>query len=103
VDGWWEEGYDGTNGWAVAVREGDDGDAAAAERLYQLLETEVVPMFYARPDRAGPSPAWARCMKHALRQAGRRFTGSRMLRDYVATYYAPALRGAGRPDDPPAG
>lgn len=103
VDGWWEEGYDGTNGWAVAVREGEDGDAAAAERLYQLLEQEVVPKFYARPQRSGPSPAWARVMKHAMRQAGRRFTGSRMLRDYVAQFYAPGLRRAGRPDDPPTG
>jgi starch phosphorylase len=103
VDGWWEEGYDGTNGWAVAVREGEDGDAAAAERVYQLLEQEVVPAFYARADRSGVSPQWARMMKHAMRQAGRRFTGSRMLRDYVAQFYAPGLRGTGRPDDPPIG
>jgi starch phosphorylase len=87
----------------VAVREGEDGDAAAAERVYQLLEQEVVPAFYARADRSGVSPQWARMMKHAMRQAGRRFTGSRMLRDYVAQFYAPGLRGTGRPDDPPIG
>src|SRR6185436_1496568 len=49
ADGWWEEGYDGTNGWAVAAREGDDADAEAADRVYRLLETDIVPRFYDRP------------------------------------------------------
>ncbi|HVH68305.1 MAG TPA: alpha-glucan family phosphorylase [Gemmatimonadales bacterium] len=96
LDGWWAEGYDGSNGWAI--RDGDD--AAQAEQLYQLLETEVVPRFYDR-DAQGIPRGWLEQMKRALRAAGARFTAQRMMRQYVSEYYLPVMRGEQPADDPP--
>ncbi len=96
LDGWWAEGYDGSNGWAI--RDGDD--AAQAEQLYQLLEAEVVPQYYDR-DAHGIPRRWLVRMKHALRAAGARFTAQRMVRQYVTEYYLPAMRGEQPADDPP--
>ncbi|MDH4132751.1 MAG: alpha-glucan family phosphorylase, partial [Gemmatimonadota bacterium] len=93
LDGWWAEGYMGLNGWAVPpVQPGEDADAADGERLYGLLEEQVVPMFYRRSARGLPME-WLQRMKHALRIAGERFSARRMVQDYVSGYYAPAMRG----------
>jgi len=101
LDGWWSEGYDGQNGWAIpAAAAGDDGDAADAEALYRLLEEQVVPLFYDR-DPQGVPHGWVDKMKHAIRTAGERFTAERMVRQYVTEYYAPAIRGESPADDPP--
>ena len=100
LDGWWSEGYDGSNGWAIpAAPVGQDGDAADAEQLYRLLEQEVVPLFYDR-DAQGVPRGWVEKMKHAMHTAGERFTAQRMLRHYLTEYYEPAIRGQ-MPDDPP--
>lgn len=101
ADGWWEEGYDGGNGWAVAAREGEDADAEAAERVYRLLESDVVPRFYDRPEIDAPPPRWIATMKRAIYRAGVQFTTRRMLLDYVHDFYSPALAGVNRLDDPP--
>src|SRR5881392_3645362 len=101
LDGWWAEGYDGPNGWAIPpAPAGQDVDAADAEQLYRLLETEVVPRFYER-DAGGVPRRWVETMKHALRAAGARFTAQRMVREYVTEYYLPAMRGEPPADDPP--
>lgn len=101
LDGWWAEGYDGQNGWAIpATPEGADGDAADAAALYDVLEREVVPSFYERDARGVPR-RWVERMKHAIRTAGERFTAQRMVRQYVTEYYGPALRGEPTADDPP--
>jgi len=101
LDGWWSEGYDGQNGWAIPVgSEGDDGDAADAEALYHLLEAQVVPLFYDRDAHGIPS-GWVDKMKHAICAAGERFTAQRMVRQYVTEYYVPAIRGESPADDPP--
>lgn len=101
LDGWWAEGYDGPNGWAIPpAPAGQDGDAADAEQLYRLLENEVVPLFYDR-DAQGVPRGWVEKMTHALRTAGARFTAQRMVRDYVTEYYLPAMRGEQPADDPP--
>ena len=98
LDGWWSEGYDGANGWAI--QPGQDGDDAAdAEQLYRLLEQEVVPLFYDR-DAQGVPLGWVEKMKHAMHAAGERFTAQRMVRQYVTEYYEPAIRGQ-MLDDPP--
>ena len=104
LDGWWAEGYDGRNGWAIpAAPDGADAaaDAADAEQLYRLLEQEVVPLFYDRDARDVPL-GWVDKMKHALRVAGRHFTAQRMVRQYVTEYYVPAITGQLPGDDPPA-
>lgn len=103
IDGWWEEGYTGKNGWAIPkASEHEDADSADAEHLYRLLEQEVVPMFYDR-DEHGVPRAWVQRMKEAIRIAGRRFTTRRMLQDYGTMYYAPILLGEPFTDDPPLG
>jgi starch phosphorylase len=94
LDGWWAEGYDGRNGWAIPpAPEGADADAADAEQLYRLLEQEIVPLFYTR-DARGIPVAWVEKMKHALRVAGQAFTARRMVQQYVTDYYVPAMKGA---------
>ncbi len=102
LDGWWFEAYDGMNGWAIKpAPEGEDGDASDAEQLYKLLEEEVVPSYYER-DADGVPTAWVAKMKHALKAAGERFSARRMVRQFVKTYYVPALRGEAAGDDPPS-
>jgi starch phosphorylase len=103
LDGWWHEGYDGLNGWAIPPESSrqapDDWDA---DQLYQLLEKEIVPLYYERDERGIPR-GWTERMKHALRTAGQRFTARRMVREYVRQSYAPAMRGDMTGDDPPTG
>lgn len=100
IDGWWEEGYEGNNGWAIEPAVDDDSGEATAERLYQLLEQEVVPRYYDRDQNDLPRP-WIRMMKHAIRVAGQQFTARRMVEQYARGYYAPAILGDALPDDPP--
>ncbi|HMA43359.1 MAG TPA: alpha-glucan family phosphorylase [Gemmatimonadales bacterium] len=101
LDGWWHEGFEGKNGWAIPpVTNGEEPDEADAERLYQVLEEQVVPLFYARDERGVPL-GWVERMKQALRVAGERFTARRMVQQYAAQYYVPVMRGEPTVDDPP--
>ncbi|MGE3525615.1 MAG: alpha-glucan family phosphorylase, partial [Gemmatimonadales bacterium] len=101
MDGWWQEGYDGTNGWAIPLAAADeDVDEADAEHLYSLLEEQVIPLYYTRDARGVPT-GWAKKMKHAMRVAGTLFTARRMVRDYTERFYVPAIRGLAGADDPP--
>lgn len=101
ADGWWAEGFTGRNGWSIppAVPRAD-ADEAEAERLYTLLEREVVPLFYDRDERGVPL-GWVRRMKHALRVAAERFSARRMVQEYVRDYYVPCMREAGSSDSVP--
>lgn len=100
IDGWWEEGFDGTNGWSIPfATSAETADAETAEHLYSLLETEVIPRFYDRSE--GVPPAWVAMMKNAMRVAGEKFTARRMLEEYVEKYYVPSMTEAATPDDPP--
>ncbi len=106
IDGWWAEGYDGTNGWAITGGGSADvarEDAEQANRLYELLEQDVIPRYYDRPNRTAEPKRWLATMKHAIRVAGRMFTAQRMVIEYTNLYYAPALAGGDLPDDPPTG
>jgi glycogen phosphorylase len=89
LDGWWAEGYDGTNGWAIPGDEDTDHAAADerdAARFYELLEGEVVPTFYDR-DADGIPRAWCARIKYALVTCAPRFTATRMVDDYVERIY----------------
>jgi starch phosphorylase len=103
-DGWWEEGYDGTNGWILPRAAEDlpveEADEADAEMLYRLLENEIVPLYYARNNRDLPL-GWIERMRHAIRVAASRFTADRMVRQYAEEFYVPAMQGMKGADDPP--
>ena len=94
-DGWWAEGYSGTNGWLIdgvpASADPGDVDAADAESLYTLIEQEVVPRFYDR-DRHGISTRWLAMVRQAIMTVTPQFSARRMLKEYVARAYAPACR-----------
>ncbi len=89
IDGWWAEGYDGTNGWAIdGSVDHDHGsqDAHHASELYRLLEDEVIPTFNERNDEGVPT-RWVAMVKSSLRTCGWRFTATRMMNDYVTNIY----------------
>jgi starch phosphorylase len=94
-DGWWDEMYDGTNGWAIASAEHQANEEARdrteAANLFSLLEREIIPLFYDR-DQAGLPHGWIRKMKDSLRTLGPRVSAARMVREYVTDYYEPAAR-----------
>lgn len=93
-DGWWEEGYTGTNGWVIgasAPEEAPDRDARDAASLYQLLEETISPLYYDR-DRDGVPHRWVQIMKEAIRTVGPRFSARRMLKEYVEKAYVPAMQ-----------
>jgi len=94
LDGWWYEAYNGDNGWAIGdapedlqVRNDDRGDANA---LYELLEQQVVPLYYER-DQNGLSHGWIQMAKESLRSIVPQYSASRMLKEYSEKLYAPAL------------
>ena len=100
IDGWWEEGFEGNNGWAITPEEDDDVGARTSERLYSILEDDLVPRFYERDHQDLPRK-WITTMKHAIRVAGQQFTARRMVQQYARAYYAPSILGDMLPDDPP--
>lgn len=93
LDGWWPEGYNGENGWAigagVSVANAEQADALDADTLYDLLEREVVPLYYER-NGAGVPVTWLARAKEAILSCSPRFSARRMVQDYVRTYYVPA-------------
>jgi len=98
-DGWWAEGYNGSNGWLIdGGCTADEGamDAADAESLYRLLEDEVVPAFYERDARDVPT-RWVRLVKEAIRTVMPRFSARRMGKEYAERMYAPVLEAAPTP------
>jgi glycogen phosphorylase len=90
-DGWWDEMYDGENGWAIPSASGvedDRRDDIEAAGFYNLVETQVAPRFY---DRRGEPPArWVEMVRHTLKGLGPQVLATRMVRDYVTGLYAPA-------------
>lgn len=83
LDGWWFEGYDGQNGWAI---EGES-DEETAQSLYDVLEKEIVPMFYDR-DLQGVPQRWTGLMKHSICSVAAPFSARRMVKEYVEALYA---------------
>jgi starch phosphorylase len=94
-DGWWDEWYDGENGWAIPSADGvaDDArrDDLESSALYDLLEQAVAPKFYER-DEHGVPPRWIEMVSHTLQTLGPKVLASRMVRDYVERYYTPAAQ-----------
>ncbi|HEU5002651.1 MAG TPA: alpha-glucan family phosphorylase [Actinomycetota bacterium] len=95
LDGWWDEMYDGTNGWAILSVEGYEDlarrDQVEASNLFDVLERRIVPLFYDRKARSVPR-GWVRRIRSSLKALGPKVSASRMVREYVAWAYEPASR-----------
>lgn len=99
LDGWWLEGYDGTNGFAVGnesgAAENADIDAGDAESLYQVLEEQVVPLYYDR-DHEGLPRKWIAMMKNSIATLVPEFNSDRMVEEYARRIYQLKERNADR-------
>ncbi|HLF25291.1 MAG TPA: alpha-glucan family phosphorylase [Anaerolineae bacterium] len=98
LDGWWREGYNGRNGWAIgeeqAYADTAQQDAADAKSLFDTLENDIVPLYYERPyDNRAPS-GWVRTVKESIRTMLPMFCTSRMLKEYMNEMYVPAAQGS---------
>jgi starch phosphorylase len=93
LDGWWDEGFDTDNGWAIGDRETDPDEAAQdwkdAQDLYRILEEEIAPAWYER-DGQGLPRRWVAVMRRAMATALWPFSSTRMLREYTEQLYLPA-------------
>jgi len=93
--GWWVEGYNGKNGWIIgseASEEGEDRDDA--QKLYEILENEVVPLYYTVSEDGTPHP-WIKMMKEAIKSTAPHFSARRMVKEYIKRYYIHALKSCG--------
>ncbi len=98
LDGWWIEGYNGKNGWAVeGASDGPDRDARDAAAIYDLLEKDIVPLFY-DVDEDGVSHGWAVIMKEAIKMTGSGFSARRMAKEYTDRFYKKALEATQKMD-----
>ena len=95
LDGWWDEGYDGKNGWAIkpVAESFDDArrNLEEAKALYELLQDHVIPTYYQRGD-MGYSPQWIHLAKRSIATLLPRFSSRRMVSEYLAKFYLPASR-----------
>jgi starch phosphorylase len=99
LDGWWDELFNGENGWAISSAEQIDDeerrDELEANSLFEILERQIVPLFYERFQ--GPVPRrWVRRIKTAFRSLGPEVTAARMVRDYTQRLYEPTALHADR-------
>lgn len=97
ADGWWCEGYNGGNGWTInpstPLAAAEDRDSSDANALYNLLEDEVVPLYYQR-DADGVPRGWMQVVKGAICSTAPLFSARRMLKEYAERFYFPAVREA---------
>jgi starch phosphorylase len=92
LDGWWDEWFDGRNGWAIPTADtassDEERDDAEASALYDLIEHQLVPKFYERE--GGVPVAWLDMVRHTMTDLGQKATSDRMVRDYVQRLYVPS-------------
>ena len=95
LDGWWDEGYDGTNGWAIKpVSESlpdSQRNREEARTLYELLQDQIIPTYY-RHNKMGYSPEWVKMSKRSIATLLPAFNSARMVGEYVTKAYVPATQ-----------
>jgi starch phosphorylase len=95
LDGWWQEGFNGKNGWAIGENReyynDMEQDQADGQSLYHLLENEVIPLFYNRDEKGIPRQ-WVQKMKESMSSIIPQFNTNRMVTEYMARMYVPAMK-----------
>jgi starch phosphorylase len=96
LDGWWREGYNGQNGWAIGkdidYSNADIQDADDAQSLYDILEKEIVPLYYQLRSSDGLPEEWISRVKESIRTIGPQFSMRRMVREYLDRMYISAMQ-----------
>ena len=96
LDGWWQEGYNGSNGWAIgSEQEFEDPnkqDEADAMSLYDTLENKIIPLYYYQRSADGLPGDWIAMMKESMKTLAPRFSIQRMLKEYTTRMYFPTER-----------
>jgi starch phosphorylase len=92
LDGWWAEGYDGTNGWAIGTENDytndEEQDKADSNSIYHILENQIIPAYY-NQDRNGISKDWIKLMKNSIKTTGGKYSMARQVVDYTEKLYIP--------------
>jgi len=95
LDGWWDEAYNATNGWAIGGRteykNPETQDLADCDALYDILENEIIPMYYARNARGVPEK-WVKTIKSSITSIISEFNTNRMLKEYTESMYIPTAK-----------
>ncbi len=96
LDGWWHEGFNGKNGWAIgtdqAYESTEKQDSDDALSLYETLENQIVPLYYSKRSASNIPTGWMEKVKDAIRTLSPQFCTRRMVGDYVKDMYIPAIR-----------
>jgi len=96
LDGWWREGYNGSNGWAIGdetdCADPNQQDAKDAASLYDVLEHQIIPLYYQNRAMGDASPEWIAKVKENMRTLAWQFSTRRMLKEYLNYMYIPALK-----------
>ncbi len=94
LDGWWAEGYNTKNGWAIGTNEEyysyEEQDLADSESIYKTLEDKIIPTYYNKNEK-GISETWIRLMKNSIMSTGGKYSTARMVVDYTEKLYMPLL------------
>ncbi len=95
LDGWWREGYNGKNGWAIGseteYQDPAQQDAADANSLFEVLENEIIPLYYHSRSPDGLPTEWVARMKESIRTIGPHFSMRRMVKEYLERLYIPEM------------
>jgi glycogen phosphorylase len=94
LDGWWCEGYKPEGGWAIgsgqSYEDGNYQDAVESQAIYDILENEVIPLFYTRSSDKLPR-AWIRRVKNSIKWCAPQFNTHRMIAEYTRRFYNPSM------------
>ena len=92
LDGWWVEGFNGKNGWAVEHDPSSKSpDGSDAEKIYRILEDEIIPLYY-KTSESGVPQDWVKAMKAAMKSNAARFSARRMVKEYIEKFYSKGMR-----------
>ncbi len=95
LDGWWREGFNGHNGWAIGedvdIADANQQDAVDALSLYDTLENEIIPLYYEKRSPDNIPVEWLARLRESIRTLAPQFSTRRMVKEYTTTFYASAL------------
>ena len=96
LDGWWREGFNGRNGWAIGdeIERADpnEQDAVDIASMYDTLEKEIIPLYYANRSADNLPNEWVGMIKESIKTLTPQFSTRRMLKEYMSLMYLPGMK-----------